>query len=57
MGRKTDFSEEDIDNLANKNLNGRQIKNVLKTATLLAARDRETLMKVHVDTVLEIDGQ
>jgi len=56
-GRKTDFSEEDIDNLANKDLNGRQIVNVLKTATSLAASSRETLMNVHVDAVLEIDGQ
>ena len=56
-GRRSDFSEEDLDSLAEKDLNGRQIKNVLKTAVLLAARRREILRKQHVEMLLEIDPQ
>jgi hypothetical protein len=36
LGKETTFSSDQIDTLATIELNGRQIKNVLKTAQLLA---------------------
>ena len=48
---------EDIDELAEKELNGRQIKNLVKTAVLVAMRKGEDLKKHHVETVLAIDPQ
>lgn len=49
------WSDEDIDELARIELNGRQIKNVLKSAALLAARKKEGLGKKYVDMVLAIE--
>ncbi|KAF2768952.1 P-loop containing nucleoside triphosphate hydrolase protein [Teratosphaeria nubilosa] len=43
-----------IDKLSQLNLNGRQIKNFLKTAQLLASRRGEGLSYEHVDTVMEV---
>lgn len=49
------ISESDIDNLARTlTLNGRQIKNVLKTAQLLALRRGEGLKKDHIKLVLKV---
>lgn len=48
------FSAEQIDELANEELNGRQIKNVLKTAQLLASDQGKGLGYEHVKTVMEI---
>lgn len=48
------FSDTDLDKLAKVQLNGRQIKNMLKTAQLLAARQDESLSMVHLDTVLKL---
>lgn len=56
-GCETGFSVEDIDELAEKELNGRQIKNLVKTAVLVAMRKGEDLKKHHVETVLAIDPQ
>ncbi|KAF2839139.1 ATPase [Patellaria atrata CBS 101060] len=50
-----EFSDEDLDELAAVELNGRQIKNILKTAQLLASRKKETLNKRFVETVLKIE--
>lgn len=48
------FSDADLDKLAKVQLNGRQIKNVLKTAQLLASRYNECLAMSHIDTVLKL---
>ncbi|KAJ4361823.1 hypothetical protein N0V83_010764 [Neocucurbitaria cava] len=52
--RTASFSEADLDKLSKVQLNGRQIKNVLKTAQLLAARYDERLAMSHLDTVLNL---
>jgi SpoVK/Ycf46/Vps4 family AAA+-type ATPase len=49
------FNKEDLDNVAQLPLNGRQIKNVVKTAQLLALDEQGRLSKDHVDTVLAIE--
>ena len=49
------FSDKDLDNLAQFPMNGRGIKNVLKTAQLLASRKNEQLKYEHVNTVLSIE--
>jgi hypothetical protein len=57
LGRSTNaatFSDEAIDKLSELQLNGRQIKNVLKTAHLLAAEQETELNFDHVDTVLKL---
>ena len=48
------FSDADLDRLAKPQMNGRQIKNMIKTAQLLAARYGESLNMTHLDTVLKI---
>lgn len=48
------FSDTDLDKLARVQLNGRQIKNVLKTAQLLASRADECLNMSHLDVVLKL---
>ncbi|KAF2224822.1 hypothetical protein BDZ85DRAFT_259139 [Elsinoe ampelina] len=48
------ITERDIDTLARMHMNGRQIKNVLKTAQLLASRRKESLSKKHIQTVLDV---
>ena len=48
------ISSRDIDALARLHMNGRQIKNVLKTAQLLAQKRGEGLSKRHIQTVLEV---
>lgn len=57
-GRKTSlvgvFSEVEIERLSREKLNGRQIKNVVKTAVLLASRYDECLGMGHLETVLKL---
>ncbi|KAJ4995434.1 putative 26S proteasome regulatory subunit-like protein [Colletotrichum sp. SAR 10_66] len=48
------LSEEDIGKLASLDLNGRQIKNILKTSNLLACSEKTMLRFDHVKTVLEV---
>ncbi|KAI8267124.1 Fidgetin-like protein 1 [Colletotrichum sp. SAR11_239] len=48
------LSEEDVGKLASLDLNGRQIKNVLKTSNLLACSEKTRLRFDHVKTVLEV---
>ncbi|KAF2151737.1 P-loop containing nucleoside triphosphate hydrolase protein [Myriangium duriaei CBS 260.36] len=48
------MTDREIDSLARMHMNGRQIKNVLKTAQLLAQRRGESLSKKHIQTVLEV---
>jgi hypothetical protein len=48
------FTEEQIDALAQIELNGRQIKNILKTAQLLAARKDASLDFGHVQIITKL---
>ncbi len=52
---QADISDEDVDDLAALALNGRQIKNILKTAQLLASRKKSLLKRSFIDTVLSIE--
>ena len=49
-----EFSDEELEKLAERQMNGRQIKNVLKTSQLLASKQEEPLGFTHVDTVLRL---
>lgn len=51
-----DVTEDEIKALAGLELNGRQIKNVLKTANLLACNKQEKLSLKHLRTVLKVEG-
>ncbi|KAF4453067.1 hypothetical protein F53441_4298 [Fusarium austroafricanum] len=51
-----EITEEEIKALAGLELNGRQIKNVLKTANLLACHKEEKLAFRHLRTVLRVEG-
>ena len=57
MDHKPDLSESDLDELAKEDLNGRQIKNVVKTAQLLAGYEKKSLNINHIRTVLEVTAQ
>lgn len=48
------ITDREVDALSLMNMNGRQIKNVLKTAQLLASRKGEGLGHGHVMTVLDV---
>ena len=48
------LSDSDLDTLAGIALNGRQIKNAMKTAQILATKLREPLRIRHVDAVLKL---
>jgi len=53
---KSGITDGEIEQLAELKLNGRQIKNILKTAQLLAARRKSPLLeKKFIDTVLAIE--
>ena len=57
MSKKTGLSNGELENLAEVKLNGRQIKNVLKTAQMLANKgdsDGKVNMK-HIETILAIE--
>ncbi|KAF2460303.1 P-loop containing nucleoside triphosphate hydrolase protein [Lineolata rhizophorae] len=51
---ESDLSYEDYCTLADLELNGREIKNVVKTAQLLACRQKMPLMLEHIKTVMKI---
>ncbi|MCJ1272200.1 hypothetical protein MMC22_012108 [Lobaria immixta] len=53
--QKHAFSDADLDRLAGYTMNGREIKNVLKTAKLLAGKQGVDLSVQHVETVLKIE--
>ncbi len=55
--QSNEFSDSDLDHLAEISMNGRQIKNVLKTAQLLASKKGVPLKYEHVNTVLSIEGK
>jgi len=48
------ITDSQISQLALMQMNGRQIKNILKMATLLAARRNEALKKDHITMVLDV---
>jgi len=48
------ISDDQLRRLSMMKMNGRQIKNVLKTAQLLASRKEATLSYEHVVTVLDV---
>jgi hypothetical protein len=48
------ISSSDISKLAELSMNGRQIKNILKTAQLLASQRGEGLKYDHIDTVMDV---
>ncbi|KAJ5610155.1 hypothetical protein N7510_006874 [Penicillium lagena] len=52
--RTASFSEEDYDLLARHNLNGRQIKNSVRTAQALAVNEHSPLSMDHIRSVLEV---
>jgi len=51
----SDVSEREIEDMATLQLNVRQIKNILKTAQLLASRKKSVLKRSFIDTVLAIE--
>ena len=53
--KKHNFSDEELDKLADYKMNGREIKNVLKTAQLLASKKGKGLGYEHVQSVLAIE--
>src|SRR5262249_22794139 len=55
-GNRHSLTLDDIGRLARLDLNGRQIKNVLKSANLLAAHTGSSLTFDHVHTVLRVQG-
>lgn len=50
----TPFTEEDYNVLARHDLNGRQIKNTVRTAQALAVNKGEPLSMSHIRQVLEV---
>ncbi|ESZ89834.1 AAA family ATPase [Sclerotinia borealis F-4128] len=50
------FTEEDYNALARNNLNGRQIKNTIRTAQALAVNNREPLSMEHIQRVLDVSN-
>jgi AAA+ superfamily predicted ATPase len=53
-GHEHAITKSQMDHLARMNLNGRQIKNILKIARLLAQRKEEKLSHDHITTTLEV---
>ncbi|ESZ92778.1 putative AAA family ATPase [Sclerotinia borealis F-4128] len=50
------ITDDEVSKFADANINGRQIKNVLKTAKLLASQKNELLKFEHVQTVMSVEG-
>ena len=50
-----EWKSEDLDDIAQVELNRRQIKNILKSAALLSTRKKDTLGRKYVDMVLAIE--
>ncbi|KAL2067513.1 hypothetical protein VTL71DRAFT_1938 [Oculimacula yallundae] len=54
-GIEHEIAEEEVDKLAEVEINGRQIKNVLKTGQLLASHQGARLRFEHLKTVLDVE--
>lgn len=52
-----DVGAEDIDQLSQKTLNGREIRNIVKSAQLLASRSKQPLSKTHLDIVWKVEHE
>lgn len=50
----SDVRDEELQQLANRDLNGRQIKNIVKTARLLAASEMRLLEMDHIEAVMKV---
>lgn len=48
------ITSKELDKLCQMNMNGRQIKNILKTAQLLASKRGEGLSYEHISTVMDV---
>ena len=53
--QKNEIGTKELDKLASFPMNGREIKNVLKTAQLLASKKKSSLKLGHIQTVLGIE--
>ena len=51
------FTEDDLDTLAKKDLNGREIKNVVSSAQDLAVNKSEALSMRHIQQVLDVHAK
>jgi len=49
-----DFTDHELDSLARRTLNGRQIKNMVRTAQALALNERQMLTMEHLRRVLDV---
>jgi hypothetical protein len=54
FARDADINEKDLAEFASKDLNGRQIKNIMKMARLLAKNENEALNGDHIRDVLSV---
>ena len=52
--RDADISNADVEDFASEDLNGRQIKNIMKMARLLAKNEGEPLHASHIRDVLSV---
>ena len=52
--RDADISKGDVEQFASEDLNGRQIKNIMKMARLLAKNEGEDLHASHIRDVLSV---
>lgn len=53
-GNVAEFSDKDFETLSRHRLNGRQIKNTVRTAQALALNENEELTMTHIKRVLEV---
>jgi len=51
------FSEQDFTDLAKNELNGRQIKNTVRTAQALAVNQKKPLSMSHIRQVLDVQNK
>lgn len=51
------FTDKDMNELSKQNLNGRQIKNTIRTALALAVQNNETLSMSHIQRVLNMSKE
>lgn len=52
-----EVSKEDVDQLSQRVLNGREIRNIVKSAQLLASRSKQPLQKKHLDMVWRVEHE
>lgn len=52
-----DVSKEEVDELSEKKLNGREIRNIVKSAQLLASRSKQPLQKTQLDIVWKVEHE